>query len=210
MNHKTVQEKQQSHTSMKIVSAILCFGIIVSVIGNIYQFNSNGTLKSQIAALESEIKTLETESDTLHKEIKSKQTTVSDLSLQIEDLNTAIETLKAENQGLSDSLKSLEERQKEEAAVKVNTSEIAESDTKVQESKTSSNSNGNGGGNGSGSNGGNGGGSTTPSGNGNTNAKAMEVLKSLGVDPSQDVSGGWDTPSPDGGHAASGEGIHAE
>lgn len=74
------------------------------------------------------------------------------------------------------------------------------SDTKVQESKPSSN--GNGGGNGGG------GGSTTPSG---SDGEALRnALKQLGVDPSQDVSGGWDTPSPDGGHAASGEGIHAE
>lgn len=204
MNHKTAQEKQQSHTSMKIVSAILCIGIIVSVIGNIYQFSSNDTLKSQIAALESEIKTLETESDTLHKEIESKQTTVSDLSLQIEDLNTAIETLKAENQGLSDSLKALEERQKEEAAVKDNTSDTVESDTKVQESKPSSNDNTSSGGNG-------GGGSTTPSGS--DGQKLMDALKQLGVDTSQDASEAWKNAAPapeQGGHRASGEGIHAE
>lgn len=187
MNHKTAQEKQQSHTSMKIVSAILCIGIIVSVIGNIYQFSSNDTLKSQIAALESEIKTLETESDTLHKEIESKQTTVSDLSLQIEDLNTAIETLKAENQSLSDSLKALEERQKEEAAVKDNTSDIVESDTKVQESKPSSNGNGGGGSTSSGGNG----------GNADINARAQEAFKQLGVDPSKDISQDVAAPAPD-------------
>ena len=204
MNHKTVQEKQQSHTSMKIVSAILCFGIIVSVIVNIYQFNSNGTLKSQIAALQSNIQALETDRDTLGKEIKSKQTTMSELSLQIEDLNTAIETLKAENQGLSDSLKDLEERQKEEAAVKTNTSDTVESDNKVQESKPSSNGNGNGGGNGGG------GGSTTPSGS--DGEKLRNALKQLGVDTSQDASEAWKNaaPAPSIGHQSAGEGIHAE
>ena len=194
MNHKTAQEKQQSHTSIKIVSTILCFGIIVSVIFNIYQFNSNDALRSEVAALQSNIQTLETESDTLHKEIESKQTTMSELSLQIEDLNTAIETLKAENQGLSDSLKALEERQKEEAAVKADTSEIAESDTKVQESKPSSNNNG-------------GGGSTTPSGS--DGQKLMDALKQLGVDTSKDVSEDYKnaTPVEHGGHRSSGEGI---
>ncbi|WP_290384325.1 hypothetical protein [uncultured Bacteroides sp.] len=196
MNHKTAQEKQQSHTSIKIVSTILCFGIIVSVIFNIYQFNSNDALRSEVAALQSNIQTLETESDTLHKEIESKQTTMSELSLQIEDLNTAIETLKAENQGLSDSLKALEERQKEEAAVKADTSEIAESDTKVQESKPSSNNNG-------------GGGSTTPSGS--DGQKLMDALKQLGVDTSKDVSEDYKnaTPVEHGGHRSSGEGIEA-
>lgn len=200
MNHKTAQEKQQSHTSMKIVSAILCFGIIVSVIFNIYQFNSNDALKSEVAALQSNIQTLETESDTLHKEIESKQTTVSDLSLQIENLNTTIEQLEADNKSLSDSLKALEERQKEEAAVKDNTSEIAESDTKVQESKPSSNG------------GGNGGGSTSSTGNGgnaDTNARAQEILKQLGAgDASQEWKGAGHTEA--GGHAVEGEGIHAE
>lgn len=196
MNHKTAQEKQQSHTSIKIVSTILCFGIIVSVIFNIYQFNSNDALRSEVAALQSNIQTLETESDTLHKEIESKQTTMSELSLQIEDLNTAIETLKAENQGLSDSLKALEERQKEEAAVKDNTSDTVESDTKVQESKPSSNNNG-------------GGGSTTPSGS--DGQKLMDALKQLGVDTSKDVSEDYKnaTPVEHGGHRSSGEGIEA-
>lgn len=186
MNHKTAQEKQQSHTSIKIVSAILCFGIIVSVIFNIYQFNSNDALKSEVAALQSNIQTLETESDTLHKEIESKQTTVSDLSLQIENLNTTIEQLEADNRSLSDSLKALEERQKEEAAVKDNTSDIVESDTKVQESKPSSN--------------GNGGGSTSSGGNGGNadiNARAQEAFKQLGVDPSKDISQDVAAPAPD-------------
>lgn len=58
------------------------------------------------------------------------------------------------------------------------------SDNKVQESKPNSNGNG-------------GGGSTTPSGNGNTNAKAMEVLKSLGVDTSKDASQDVAAPAPD-------------
>ena len=200
MNHKTAQEKQQSHTSIKIVSTILCFGIIVSVIFNIYQFNSNDALRSEVAALQSNIQTLETESDTLHKEIESKQTTMSELSLQIEDLNTAIETLKAENQGLSDSLKALEERQKEEAAVKDNTSDTVESDTKVQESKPSSNDNTSSGGNG-------GGGSTTPSGS--DGQKLMDALKQLGIDPNDDVSNDVAAPAPEWGHVEGGEGIEA-
>lgn len=78
------------------------------------------------------------------------------------------------------------------------------SDTKVQESKPSSNDNTSSSGNG-------GGGSTTSSGNGNTNAKAMEVLKSLGVDTSKDASQDVAAPAPEfGGHRSSGEGIHAE
>lgn len=109
MNHETTQEKQQSHTSMKIVSAILCICIIVSIIVNIYQFNSNNTLKNVIATLQSNSQALETEQDTLNKEIESKQTTVSDLSLQIEDLQKKIEQLEADNKGLSDSLKDLED-----------------------------------------------------------------------------------------------------
>lgn len=172
-----------------IISAIAVIFIIVSVIGNIYQFNSNNTLKSQIAALESEMKTLETERDTLNKEIETKQTTVSDLSLQIENLNTTIEQLEADNKSLSDSLKALEERQKEEAAIKDNTSEIAESDTKVQESKPSNN----GGGNGGGSNGG--GGSTTPSGS--DGEKLLNALKQLGIDPNDDVSNDVAAPAPE-------------
>lgn len=80
------------------------------------------------------------------------------------------------------------------------------SDTKVQESKPSSN----GGGNGGGSNGGGGGGSTTSSGNGNTNAKAMEVLKSLGVDTSKDASQDVAAPAPEFKHADGLEGVHAE
>ncbi len=91
------------------IAVILCIGIIVSIIVNIYQFNSNDTLKSEIATLDSEIKTLETENDTLNKEIESKQTTLSDLSLQIEDLQKKIEQLEADNKGLSDSLKVLED-----------------------------------------------------------------------------------------------------
>lgn len=180
-----------SKKGKSIIPVTAVIFIIVSVIFNIYQFNSNGTLKSEIAALQSNIQTLETERDTLNKEIESKQTTVSDLSLQIEDLNTAIETLKAENQGLSDSLKALEERQKEEAAVKDNTSDTVESDTKVQESKPSSNNNG-GGNNG-------GGGSTTPSGS--DGQKLMDALKQLGVDTSQDASEAWKnaTPAPEFG-----------
>lgn len=104
---KTTQDKQ--HTSMKIVPAILCIGIIVSVIANIYQFNSNDTLKSEIAALQSEIKTLKTDRDTLNKEIETKQTEELELSKEIDDLNTTIETLKAENQDLSDRLKALDD-----------------------------------------------------------------------------------------------------
>lgn len=82
------------------------------------------------------------------------------------------------------------------------------SDNKVEVSKPSS---GNGGGTG-----GNGGGNTSSGGNGGNSSsgsdakKLEEALKQLGVDTSQDASGGWDTPSPDGGHASSGEGIHAE
>lgn len=109
MNNNTTQEKQKSNTIIKILSAILCVVMIVSIIFNVYQFNVNNTLRSEIAVLQSETETLKTDRDTLNKEIVNKQTTVSDLSLQIEDLNTAIETLKAENQGLSDSLKSLED-----------------------------------------------------------------------------------------------------
>ena len=77
------------------------------------------------------------------------------------------------------------------------------SDTKVQVSQSTPTP--------STTSGGNGGGSTTPSTNGNTNAKAMEVLKSLGADPSKDISQDVATP-PAGeyGHQSAGEGIHAE
>lgn len=206
MNHKTTQKKQQSHTSMKIVSAILCIGIIVSIIVNIYQFNSNDTLKIEIATLQSNIQALETERDTLNKEIESKQTTVSDLSLQIEDLQKKIEQLETDNKSLSDSLKDLEERQKEEAAVKTNTSDTVESDTKVQVSQPSSNG---GGGNGSGNGNGGGGGSTTPSGS--DGEKLLDALKQLGVDTSKDASQDVAAPAPDWNqNFESGKGIHAE
>lgn len=98
-----------SKKGKSVISVIVVIIIIVGVVFNIYQFNSNDTLKSEIAALQSEIKTLETESDTLHKEIESKQTEELELSKKINNLNTTIETLKAENQGLSDSLKALED-----------------------------------------------------------------------------------------------------
>ncbi len=109
MNNNTTQEKQKSNTIIKILSAILCVVMIVSIIFNVYQFNVNNTLRSEIAVLQSETETLKTDRDTLSKEIENKQTTVSDLSLQIEDLNNSIETLKAENQSLLDSLKSLDD-----------------------------------------------------------------------------------------------------
>ena len=92
-----------------IIPAIAVIFIIVSVIFNIYQFNSNDKLKSEIATLESEIKTLETENDTLNKEIESKKTEESDLSKQIEDLQKKIKQLEADNRSLSDSLKALED-----------------------------------------------------------------------------------------------------
>lgn len=104
---KTTQDKQ--HTSVKIVSAILCIGIIVSVIVNIYQFNSNSTLKNEVATLQSNIQALETDRDTLNNEIETKQNEESDLTKQVADLQRKIEQLEADNQSLLDSLKSLDD-----------------------------------------------------------------------------------------------------
>lgn len=109
MNNNIQQEKLKSHTAIKIVSLTLCVIVIVSLIFNVYQFNVNSTLRSDIAALQSEIETLETDRDTLNKEIESKQTEASDLAQQIEDLNNSIETLKADNQSLLDSLRILDD-----------------------------------------------------------------------------------------------------
>lgn len=109
MNNNIQQEKLKSHTAIKIVSLTLCVIVIVSLIFNVYQFNVNSTLRSDIAALQSEIETLETDRDTLNKEIESKQTEASDLAQQIEDLNNSIETLKADNQSLLDSLRTLDD-----------------------------------------------------------------------------------------------------
>lgn len=109
MNNNTTQEKQKSHTSIKILSPILFICIIVSVIVNIYQFNISNTLKSQIATLQANIQTLETDRDTLSKEIESKQAEASELTMQIENLNNSIETLKANNQSLLDSLRTLDD-----------------------------------------------------------------------------------------------------
>lgn len=105
-----------SKKGKSVIPVIVVIIIIVSVAFNIYQFNSNDTLKSEIAALQSDMETLETDRDTLNKEVKTKQTTVSDLSLQIEDLKSAIEQLEADNQSLSDSLKDLEDEQLEDNA----------------------------------------------------------------------------------------------
>lgn len=75
------------------------------------------------------------------------------------------------------------------------------SDNKVEVSKPSSNNNGGGGSTSSGSNG----------GNADINARAQEAFKQLGVDPSKDISQDVAAPAPEqGGHRASGEGIHAE
>ncbi len=188
--------EEKTNTVIKIINTILCIGIIASVCVNVYQSKESSILRSEIATLEAEIKTLETERDTLNKEVETKQNEESDLSKQIGDLQKKIEQLEADNRSLSDSLKALEERQKEEAAVKADTSEIAESDTKVQESKPSSNNNG-------------GGGSTTPSGS--DGQKLMDALKQLGVDTSKDVSEDYKnaTPVEHGGHRSSGEGIEA-
>lgn len=100
-----------SKKGKSVIPVIVVIIIIVSVIFNIYQFNSNDTLKSEIAALQSDMETLETDRDTLNNEIETKQTTVSDLSLQIEDLQKKIEQLVADNQSLADSLKDLEDEQ---------------------------------------------------------------------------------------------------
>lgn len=70
------------------------------------------------------------------------------------------------------------------------------SDNKVEVSKPSSNGNTSSGGNG---------------GNADINARAQEAFKQLGVDPSKDISQDVAAPAPEqGGHRASGEGIHAE
>ena len=194
--------EEKTNTVIKIINTILCIGIIASVCVNVYQSKESSILRSEIATLEAEIKTLETERDTLNKEVETKQNEESDLSKQIGDLQKKIEQLEADNRSLSDSLKALEERQKEEAAVKDNTSDTVESDTKVQESKPSSNDNTSSGGNG-------GGGSTTPSGS--DGQKLMDALKQLGVDTSKDVSEDYKnaTPVEHGGHRSSGEGIEA-
>lgn len=195
MSEENKQEKEKSSAVIKIVNAVVCIGIVVSVCINVYQYKNSNTLKSQIATLDSEIEALETESDTLNKEIESKKTEESDLSKQIEDLQKKIEQLEADNKSLSDSLKVLEERQKAEAAVKTNTSDTVESDTKVQESKTSGNG---------------GGGSNTPSGS--DGEKLLNALKQLGVDTNDDVSNDVAAPAPEFGTGDySGlEGIHAE
>lgn len=194
--------EEKKNTVIKIINTVLCIGIVVSVCVNVYQSKESSIIRSEIATLEAEIKTLETERDTLNKEVETKQNEESDLSKQIGDLQKKIEQLEADNRSLSDRLKALEERQKEEAAVKDNTSDTVESDTKVQESKPSSNDNTSSGGNG-------GGGSTTPSGN--DGEKLLNALKQLGVDTSKDASQDVATP-PAGeyGHQSAGEGIHAE
>ncbi|WP_290384324.1 hypothetical protein [uncultured Bacteroides sp.] len=192
--------EEKTNTVIKIINTILCIGIIASVCVNVYQSKESSILRSEIATLEAEIKTLETERDTLNKEVETKQNEESDLSKQIGDLQKKIEQLEADNRSLSDSLKALEERQKEEAAVKDNTSDTVESDTKVQESKPSSNDNTSSGGNG-------GGGSTTPSGS--DGQKLMDALKQLGIDPNDDVSNDVAAPAPEWGHVEGGEGIEA-
>ncbi len=193
--------EEKKNTVIKIINTILCIGIVVSVCVNVYQSKESSIIRSEIATLEAEIKTLETERDTLNKEVETKQNEESDLSKQIGDLQKKIEQLEADNRSLSDSLKALEERQKEEAAVKDNTSDTVESDTKVQESKPSSNDNASSGGNG-------GGGSTTPSGS--DGEKLRNALKQLGIDPDDDVSNDVAAPAPEWGHVEGGEGIHAE
>ena len=192
--------EEKTNTVIKIINTILCIGIIASVCVNVYQSKESSILRSEIATLEAEIKTLETERDTLNKEVETKQNEESDLSKQIGDLQKKIEQLEADNRSLSDSLKALEERQKSEAAVKDNTSDTVESDTKVQESKPSSNDNTSSGGNG-------GGGSTTPSGS--DGQKLMDALKQLGIDPNDDVSNDVAAPAPEWGHVEGGEGIEA-
>ena len=192
--------EEKTNTVIKIINTILCIGIIASVCVNVYQSKESSILRSEIATLEAEIKTLETERDTLNKEVETKQNEESDLSKQIGDLHKKLEQLEADNRSLSDSLKALEERQKEEAAVKDNTSDTVESDTKVQESKPSSNDNTSSGGNG-------GGGSTTPSGS--DGQKLMDALKQLGIDPNDDVSNDVAAPAPEWGHVEGGEGIEA-
>ena len=192
--------EEKTNTVIKIINTILCIGIIASVCVNVYQSKESSILRSEIATLEAEIKTLETERDTLNKEVETMQNEESDLSKQIGDLQKKIEQLEADNRSLSDSLKALEERQKEEAAVKDNTSDTVESDTKVQESKPSSNDNTSSGGNG-------GGGSTTPSGS--DGQKLMDALKQLGIDPNDDVSNDVAAPAPEWGHVEGGEGIEA-
>ncbi len=192
--------EEKTNTVIKIINTILCIGIIASVCVNVYQSKESSILRSEIATLEAEIKTLETERDTLNKEVETKQNEESDLSKQIGDLQKKIEQLEADNRSLSDSLKALEERQKEEAAVKDNTSDTVESDTKVQESKPSSNDNTSSGGNG-------GGGSTTSSGS--DGQKLMDALKQLGIDPNDDVSNDVAAPAPEWGHVEGGEGIEA-
>lgn len=200
MSEENKQEKEKTNTVIKIINTIACIGIVVSVCINVSQYKESNTLKSQIAALESEIKTLETENDTLDKEIESKKTEESDLSLQIEDLQKKLEQLEADNKGLSGSLMDLEERQKEEAAGKTNTSDTVESDNKVEVSKPSSNGGGN-----------NGSGNTSSGSNGNTNAKAQEILKQLGAgDASQEWKDAAPAPEFGTGDYSGGEGIHAE
>ena len=111
MSEKNTKEK--SNTVIKIVDTVLGIGIVVSVVFNVYQFNSNNILKSEIDTIEADIEALGNENSTLDKDIEASKNTLSRQSTQIEELDNTIKGLEADNKNLTESLEELQKKSEE-------------------------------------------------------------------------------------------------
>lgn len=103
MKEKIIKEKK----ALPPVTIAISIFIIAGVALNVYQFNSNNSLRNELYTLEAEIENFKNEGDTLNSKLVTKRAEMTALSSQLEELKATISSLESDNKSLSENLEEL-------------------------------------------------------------------------------------------------------
>lgn len=106
----------------KIITTMLFLVLVVSIVGNVYQFNVSKDIEDNIGCYTTELSGLNDNIDSLNNDITAKDNELATLSTKITELESSIQTIKTENDSLSAQVSELKtkksELEKEEIANK--------------------------------------------------------------------------------------------
>lgn len=85
----------------KIITTVLFLVLVVSIVGNVYQFNVSKDIEDNIGCYTTELSGLNDNIDSLNNDITAKDNELATLSTKITELESSIQTIKTENDSLS-------------------------------------------------------------------------------------------------------------
>lgn len=92
----------------KIITTMLFLVLVVSIVGNVYQFNVSKDIEDNIGCYTTELSGLNDNIDSLNNDITAKDNELATLSMKITELESSIQTIKTENDSLSAQVSELE------------------------------------------------------------------------------------------------------